>query len=67
MMAVLYRIHFFDHAGDIYRTVRAMYDSDAEAIAEAPHTAATSFEIWQDDRLVHQHPKLADRVHDDGR
>jgi hypothetical protein len=73
MMAVLYRIHFFDHAGDIYRTVRAMYDSDAEAIAEAhsrnasPHTAATSFEVWQDDRLVHQHPKLADRVHDDGR
>ncbi len=58
---------------DIYRTVRAMYDSDAEAIAEAhsrnasPHTAATSFEVWQDDRLVHQHPKLADRVHDDGR
>jgi hypothetical protein len=60
MMAVLYRILFFDHAGDIYRTIRAMYDSDGEAIAEVhswtalPRPAA-SFEIWQDDRLVHQH------------
>ncbi len=60
MMAVLYRMHFFDHAGDIYRTIRAMYDSDAEAIAEAHRRnalppPAARFEVWQDDRLVHLH------------
>ena len=59
MMAVLYRVNFFDHAGDIFRTMRFTRDSDAEAIAEAHRSntlprLAASFEVWQDDRLVHR-------------
>jgi len=56
----LYRIHFVDQRDDIERITYAVYDSD-EAAIEAGHRTAVSrdlvasFEVWQEDRRVHEH------------
>ena len=61
MMAVSYRIRFFDHVHGVFRTISFLCDSDGEAIEEAHRSEAltrraTGFEIWQDDRLVYPRP-----------
>jgi hypothetical protein len=56
----LYRVHFFDH-GDNIRFSHDLEHDDDEAATAAAHRLnvlpqmTASFEVWEADRLVHQH------------
>ena len=56
----LYRVHFYDHGDNILSVRDIEHDDDDAAIAGAhrlnvlPHMTA-GFEVWEGDRLVHQH------------
>lgn len=56
----LYRIHFVDHGGNVRSTRHVEHDTD-EAAIEAAHSlnvlssVGAGFEVWDDERLVHQH------------
>jgi len=56
----LYCVHFLDHGNNIYATHHVEHDDDEAAIAAAyrlnimPHLGS-GFEVWEDERLVHQH------------
>ncbi|HTW54047.1 MAG TPA: hypothetical protein VME45_19325 [Stellaceae bacterium] len=55
-----YRVHFMDHGENIYATHQVERSNDEAAVAAAhqpnvmPQLGA-GFEVWEDDRLVHQH------------
>ncbi len=55
-----YRVHFLDF-GDNVRTVQEIDQDDDKAAIEAAQRLnvlpriSLGFEVWQDDRLVHQH------------
>ena len=56
----LYRIHFLDHGGNVRSTRHVERDTD-EAAIEAAHylnvlpSVSAGFEVWHDERLLHQH------------
>jgi hypothetical protein len=56
----LYRVHFLDFGGNVRATHQIEHDND-EAAIQAAHRMNVlpqingSFEVWQDDRLVHRH------------
>ena len=60
MIMARYRVHLVDHGENIYATHHVERNNDEAAIAAAhqlnvmPHLGA-GFEVWKDDRLVHQH------------
>lgn len=54
-----YRVHSVGHSGNVYHTREIDYENDEEAIQAAHGMNARSvgagFEVWQEDRLTHQH------------
>jgi hypothetical protein len=56
----LYQVHFYDFGENIRAVHDIEHDDDESAIAAAhrlnvlPHVSA-SFEVWNNDRLVHRH------------
>jgi len=55
----LYRVHFVDHGENVYATHYVDHDKDEDAI-EAAHRIyvrgiGAGFDVWEDERLVHQH------------
>jgi hypothetical protein len=54
-----YQVHFVDHGDNVYDKIDAEHEDDEAAVEHANRINVPSigggFEVWQGERLVHQH------------